>query len=211
MSLPHHLVVLARVPRLGQVKSRLARDIGAVRALRFYERTLRHVLAEVAGGPWITWLGVTPGCLTGLAPRLLPLHGLDLKIYPQVDVGRSTDIGGRMAHAFDTLPPGPVVLVGSDIPALTRTAVADAFAALRHADVVFGPAADGGYWLVGARRHPSMPPLFRSVRWSTAHALADTIANLPPRCTHSLVAELEDIDDGAAWARWRAHGRPETP
>ncbi|WP_425283593.1 DUF2064 domain-containing protein [Methyloceanibacter stevinii] len=52
------------------------------------------------------------------------------------------------------MPPGPVVLVGSDIPRISRAHIAEAFRLLGNADAVFGPAQDGGYWLVGFKRSP---------------------------------------------------------
>ncbi|MGH7002427.1 MAG: DUF2064 domain-containing protein, partial [Alphaproteobacteria bacterium] len=66
---------------------------------------------------------------------------------------------------------------------------------------VFGPAEDGGYWLIGQRRLRAMPDLFRNVRWSGPHALADTLANLRAGTNHGLVARLADVDDGAAYRR----------
>jgi len=116
------------------------------------------------------------------------------------------DLGDRMDRVARALPPGPVVIVGADAPGLRPRHVADAFKALGRADAVFGPATDGGYWLVGMRRRPAMPDLFRNVRWSTRHALADTLANLGDGRTHVLLETLEDIDDGAAFARWRKAG-----
>jgi uncharacterized protein len=68
-------------------------------------------------------------------------------------------------------------------------------------DVVFGPAADGGFWLVGARRVPRLPPLFGKVRWSGPQALADALANLPRRVSVGLTARLEDVDDAEALRR----------
>ena len=70
----------------------------------------------------------------------------------------------------------------------------------RH-DLVFGSTGDGGFWLVGARRLPRLPPLFGAVRWSSPHALADTLANLPRRISVGYAARLEDVDDGVAWRR----------
>jgi glycosyltransferase A (GT-A) superfamily protein (DUF2064 family) len=91
------------------------------------------------------------------------------------------------------------VLIGSDIPAVTRAHIAAALAALGRHDSVFGPAEDGGYWLVGERRLHAMPDLFRGVRWSSPHALADTLANLAPGETDAFAATLADVDDGAAY------------
>ena len=69
-------------------------------------------------------------------------------------------------------------------------------------DVVFGPARDGGYWLVGMKRRPRFTDPFRGVRWSTELALADTVANLEPGQTHTLLETLEDIDEGEAYRRF---------
>ena len=91
------------------------------------------------------------------------------------------DLGIRMRRALAACPPGPVVLVGGDIPALAARHVAAAFRLLGDCDLVFGPAEDGGFWLVGARRSPRLPPLFDKVRWSSPYALADTLAGLPAK------------------------------
>ncbi|HTZ78368.1 MAG TPA: DUF2064 domain-containing protein, partial [Stellaceae bacterium] len=95
--------------------------------------------------------------------------------------------------------------VGSDIPDIAPRHIAAAFRALGRSDAVFGPAEDGGYWLVGLRRSPRVPAgLFADVRWSSAHALADTRASLPRKFEVALLEMLEDVDDGAAYERWRA-------
>ena len=194
-----HLVVFARAPLLGQVKTRLARDIGAVAALRFYRQSLDTTLREVAGGPWTCWLSVTPPAASSRPWRLF---GPFARGWQVLDQGNGS-LGERMARVFRELPPGPAMIVGSDIPDIRRRHVAQAFAALGAADTVFGPAGDGGYWLVGARRRPAIPDMFRDVRWSTEHALADTIGNLGARFSHRLLEQLSDVDDGASWRNWR--------
>lgn len=99
-----------------------------------------------------------------------------------------------MGRLLRNLPPGPVCIVGSDIPGLHAHHVAAAFAALTRNDAVFGPATDGGYWLVGLKRvSPPPPAIFCGVRWSTPHALDDSIATLG-RCKVARVAELADVD-----------------
>jgi glycosyltransferase A (GT-A) superfamily protein (DUF2064 family) len=93
------------------------------------------------------------------------------------------------------------VLVGSDIPGLSRADLAAAFRALGRADAVFGPAEDGGYWLVGfGPRRPAQP--FADVRWSTRHALADTLANFAGRRI-ALLRSLRDVDTAADLAAIR--------
>lgn len=116
------------------------------------------------------------------------------------------DLGQRLAHVVRSLPRGPVVIIGTDIPGIGAPHIASAFDALTGHDAVFGPAPDGGYWLVGLRRVPRVRLPFAPVRWSSEHALADTVRNLGEARVASLDV-LEDVDDGAAlrrlghWAR----------
>lgn len=192
-----HVVLFARAPRLGAVKRRLARDVGALAAWRFYRETLAAVQARLdRPGRWRLWLAVTPDRSAGGDPA----WRAGVACFGQ---GRG-DLGQRMARAFHGLPPGPAVIVGSDIPALDAAAVAAAFRALDRADAVFGPAEDGGYWCVGLRRlRPPPPGLFRNVRWSGPNALGDSIASLPAGWRIRLVRSLPDVDDGAGYAAWR--------
>lgn len=201
--LPQHLVIFARRPQLGAVKRRLAADIGAVGAHMFYRRTLHNVAWRLGRDPrWKTWLAATPDSAAREAsvwpvPPAMPIIGQG-----------AGDLGARMARPFHRFPPGPVVIVGSDIPDIEVDNIAAAFRALGNHDLVFGPAADGGYWLVGARRQPVAPRnLFDRVRWSSTHALADTLANLAPTCRVAMLDERSDVDDGASWRRWQIRSR----
>ena len=107
---------------------------------------------------------------------------------------RCGDLGDRMGRMLRSAPAGPVCVIGADIPGVTAARVADAFCALGSHDAVFGPAPDGGYWLVGLKRARPVPPrLFENVRWSTEHALADTVATLPDHRI-AQVATLRDVD-----------------
>jgi rSAM/selenodomain-associated transferase 1 len=189
-----HLLLFARAPRLGAGKRRLARDIGAVEALRF-ERLMLARSARRLGrdGRWRLRLAVTPDRVCNrkrLWPRGIPVTAQG--------VG---DLGQRMRRALIDCPPGPAVLIGTDIPALGLEHIAEAFRLLGKHDLVFGPAADGGFWLVGARRSPRLPPLFGKVRWSSPHTLEDALANLPRNVSVGFAARLEDVDDGAAYRR----------
>ncbi len=168
MSARRHLVIMVRAPRLGAGKRRLARDVGALAAWRFQRHMLRRLSRRLGRDPrWTTWLAVTPD-------RAVPgLRGGD-RTLPQ----GPGDLGVRMARLLREAPSGPVVVVGSDIPDLDAGHVAEAFKALGRHDGVFGPAADGGYWLVGARRRRRPWRSFEAVRWSSPHALADSLANL---------------------------------
>lgn len=192
-----HLVIFVKAPRLGQVKSRLAAGIGALPSLQFYRQTTQCVLRRLGrDARWRCLIAVTPsGARHGRFwdPRL-----------PRLDQG-SGDLGRRMARVFRALPPGPAVIVGTDIPDLAPRHIAEAFRALGAHDTVLGPAQDGGYWLIGLKRTRPMPAaLFEGVRWSSPHALADTRASLPRRFSLALLETLEDVDDDASYRRWRA-------
>ena len=195
-----HVVIFARRPQLGRVKTRLARDIGSVETLRFYRSTLMSVTRRLAAAQgWQTWLGLTPD-ETIFDDRLYPPMAGRL---PQGD----GDLGDRMARCLARFGPNPVLIVGSDIPDIDRSHIASAFDALRRKDLVFGPSGDGGYWLVGAAQGARVGALFNDVRWSTEHALADTLDNVRPGVRVAMLEELADIDDGEAYAAWRRGSR----
>jgi rSAM/selenodomain-associated transferase 1 len=190
------LVLMAKAPRLGRVKTRLARGIGAVAATRFFRRTSIDLLRRLDDPRWQTVLALSPDISvheTGIWPEAVP----------RIAQG-SGDLGARMGRLMRDLPPGPVVIVGCDIPDVTRGHVARAFAALGDADAVFGPAEDGGYWLVGLRRRPRVPEIFGGVRWSSEHALADTLANVSKaQLRVAMLESLSDIDTAEDFARSR--------
>lgn len=185
-----HLVVFVRAPRLGAGKTRLARGIGAVAAWRFHRLMTAAILRRLCSPRWLCHLAVTPDG-SGPWPGGWRVTGQ----------GRG-DLGRRMARLLRRLPPGPVVIVGSDIPELAASHIDRAFRLLGSHDAVFGPAADGGYWLVGLRRRPRLIDPFRDVRWSSEHALADSLRPLQG-CRVAMLESLEDVDDAADYARWR--------
>lgn len=184
-----HLVIFARRPQYGVGKRRLAADVGDLAALRFSRTALAALRRRLARDRrWTTWLAASPDRSAD--------WGGGLRVIPQ----GPGDLGQRLSRVLRQLPPGPVVIIGSDTPGVTRADVAVAFLALGSAEAVFGPARDGGYWLVGLRRQPRRAPPFADVRWSSPHALADTLRNLgglPIR----FLREREDVDDGDALRR----------
>jgi len=186
-----HLVIFARTPRVGQGKRRLARDIGEIAAFRF-QCGMRRQLLDGLGRDlrWKTWLAFTPDHL--------PPGARGLPILAQ----GAGDLGRRMASVMRRLPPGPAVIIGSDIPGIRSGDIAAAFRALGAHDAVFGPARDGGFWLIGLRCRLRFVDPFRNVRWSSEHALADTRANLRGKRV-ALLRTLADVDDGDDWRRYQ--------
>ncbi|MSP77279.1 MAG: glycosyltransferase [Rhodospirillaceae bacterium] len=198
-----HLVIFARAPQFGRVKRRLAREVGAAEATHFYRATLDRQIAMLSRDPrWTVWLFVTPDTEIGHAAwrGAVPPE----RVRPQ---GHG-DLGRRMLLPFRTLPSGPVVLVGSDIPAMRPAHIARAFRLLGRHGLVFGPASDGGFWLIGSRRTKPMPRgIFDNVRWSSAQALADARANVPAAISIGEADTLDDVDTADDLRRFRLLAR----
>jgi len=191
-----HLIIMAKRPVAGAVKRRLARGIGDVAALRFYRTTLTHtVLRLAADARWRTYLAVTPD--SAVTAHCWPAVHNPTRI-PQGE----GDLGARMQALFDCLPPGPAIIVGSDIPAIRPAHVAHAFKLLGRADAVFGPAQDGGYWLVGLKKSVRQVFPFTDVPWSTERTLAATRANLPGRIV-AYASTLSDVDTAKEYRQER--------
>ena len=189
------LVIMAKAPVAGTVKTRLAKTIGTGEATSFYRAmTASAVRRLTRTRRWKSCLAATPDrCAT---EPFWP-EGIDI-----VAQG-SGDLGDRMGRLFEGLPPGPVVIIGTDIPDIRPADIADAFRALGSNDAVLGPAPDGGYWLIGLKRTPRVLKPFADVRWSSSHTLADTLANLEGSRV-ALLRELDDIDTAEDYRTWRA-------
>jgi uncharacterized protein len=188
------LIIMAKSARAGRIKRRLAASIGTVSAVRFYRTCFAHTLERLGHDRrWRTVLAVSPD-----DDVLTPPWPQGFERLPQGD----GDLGRRMQLLFQRLPPGPAIIVGSDIPAINANEIARAFHLLGNADAVFGPAPDGGYWLVGLRRSPRALAPFLRVRWSGPHALADTLGNLKGRRV-AFAAMLSDVDTHDDYRRLR--------
>lgn len=180
------LVIMIKEPHPGRVKTRLGRDIGLTNSAWWFRHQVRALLRRIEDPRWGTLLAVTPD-VEGLTSRIWPAH------LPRVAQGRGT-LGDRMSRLLRGLPNGPVCIIGADIPNITRPRIAEAFKALGHTEAVFGPAPDGGYWLVGMKRaRPPVRTILQNVRWSTEHALNDSTRSLGD-VSIAQVATLRDVD-----------------
>lgn len=199
------LIVFARVPRLGRVKSRLAAGIGEAPALAAYRSMLVDTLATCASLAGATTLlcveGEDPdGACAALAERF----GMRIERQP------GGDLGERMQRVLASqLAAGRIpVLVGCDCPPLTAGDLEAAFDALKTADAVFGPTEDGGYSLVGVRR--DLPEVFSGLAWGS-----DSVMRATREALRALGAswgelrtlwDVDDVDDYRRWLAWRAGG-----
>jgi len=193
------LIIMLKEPRPGRVKTRLGQGIGLVPAAWWFRHQVRALLRRIEDPRWQVVLAVSPD-REGMQSRIWPVH------LPRWGQGQG-DLGARMARMLRRAQGGPACVIGADIPGVTRTRVAEAFDALGNHDAVFGPAPDGGYWLVGMK-HPTRQPvgMMQGVRWSSEHALADTIATLPGMRI-AKVACLQDVDTAADLHERAARGR----
>ncbi|MEM5520680.1 TIGR04282 family arsenosugar biosynthesis glycosyltransferase [Sulfitobacter sp. AS59] len=177
---------MVKEPRPGRVKTRLGRDLGMTAAAWWFRHQTRRLIRTIQDPRWNVVLAVTPD-RAGLTSRVWPDH------IARVPQGHG-NLGDRMARMLRGAPAGPVCVIGADIPGITRAEIAKAFQALGGHDAVFGPAPDGGYWLIGLKRTRAVPPgLFDGVRWSSEYALADTIATLPDHRI-AIITTLQDVD-----------------
>ena len=190
---------MVKEPRPGRVKTRLGRHIGMTTAAWWFRHQTQALIRRLSDPRWRLVLAVSPD-REGMLSRVWPCGSA------RTAQGNGT-LGDRMARVMKAQPPGPVCLIGADIPGITRHHIARGFAALGRADAVFGPAPDGGYWLIGFSHVRRLPPdAFSGVRWSTRHALDDTRATLDGMRV-SLVDRLRDVDtaDDLAMTRRGAH------
>lgn len=192
------VIVFARAPERGRVKTRLAADVGDDAALAIYrslgERTLAAARAVPACEIEVRYTPPEGG--DAIAQWLGP----DLMMRPQTD----SDLGSRMFSAIaDALAEGvsAVVVIGTDCPAVNAQVIDRAFRELRDADVVLGPAFDGGYYLIAMRA--AHAELFAGIPWSSPETLACTIAAAKSaRLRVTLLDQRADIDTGEDWRRW---------
>ncbi len=193
------VVVFARAPEHGRVKTRLAAGIGDDAALAIYrwlgERTLA---AARAASNCEVEVRYTPAYDTHSVASWL---GHDVTLRPQSD----GDLGDRLRAAVaEALADGAqeVLLLGTDCPDVDAALIERAFEELDRSDVVLGPARDGGYYLLATRA--AHPALFADIPWSSPTTLAATIgAAEDARLRIVLLGELSDIDTAADWSRWR--------
>ena len=183
------LFIVAKAPIMGRAKTRLAADIGPVHAKRIYRSLMAQVLRQTHDPRWETVLAVTPPHLLGQIPDWNGFVQI-----PQV----SGSLSPRLAALFSRK--GPTLTIGTDCPQVDSIDIAKAFRALKSKSYVFGPASDGGFWLMGAKG-PLPHRFFDGVRWSHTQTLADVKARAGDNFEE--LRTLTDVDDLMALRQMR--------
>ncbi len=210
--LPAAVLVFAKAPRPGHVKTRLAQEIGARRAAEcaaaFLGDTLERLACWGRAPIWLLGDGEAPaelGTVLHLADRHLPQG--------------PGDLGERLARGFaatDSAGFAAAIALGADTPHLDLALLDDALLALSHAPVVLGPAADGGYWLLGVRSGcRAESALFRRHAWGESGVLESTRSALSAAGTTWVELEnfwdIDRAEDLVQLQRWSEDGRLTVP
>jgi rSAM/selenodomain-associated transferase 1 len=182
------LMIFAKNPEMGKVKTRLAKTIGQEKALMIYVKLLEHTHAiadKVFADKAIFY-----------SEKVQEFDLLDYYKFPKF-LQKGDDLGDRMDRAFGQAfgqHYEKVVIIGSDCYELTSEIIEDALLALDNHNVVIGPAHDGGYYLLGMDRHYSH--LFKNKAWSTEDVLLDTLLDLKKlKLSYALLPTLNDVDE----------------
>ena len=188
------LVIMARYPEPGKTKTRLARSLGDAPVALLYTAFLTDLAQQFASYPTcdLRWTYTPPASAfpelaTTLAPAIQPND-----CFPQ----QGEDLGKRLQYAFQwTQRQGfrYTIVIGSDTPHVSRSIIDDARARLEEADVILGPAEDGGYYLIAMR---SPYDVFSGIPMSTSVVLEMTIASAKRQDLRvELVETLLDVDE----------------
>lgn len=185
-----HLVIMAKRPTMGRVKTRLAKDIGNVEAYKFFNNNLKQLMRKLGQtGKFKLHVATTPKAF--ISDRFWPNY------VNVIDQGGG-DLGVRMNHVYKQISKQHdarrVIIIGSDIPDIQPKHIGAAFETLGNKKACFGPSGDGGYWLVGQSVTPKIDDLFCNVRWSCEHTLSDSVANVNADDV-GYVTQLNDVDD----------------
>jgi uncharacterized protein len=201
---PQRLLVFARVPEHGAVKTRLAESVGNEKALAIYEAMLHELLGRIgtsANGTEVEIVWAPTSIANGEAlKRAFGNHVLAMQT--------GATFGDRLAMAFSerfffhrTMK---IIAIGVDDPSLTREAIDHAFGLLDSVEWVIGPAQDGGYYLIGCRTAAFRTEIFTNTEWGTDSVFSTTMARI--RAWENTVAvlprryDLDRIEDVERYA-----------
>ena len=187
------LMIFVKAPIMGKAKTRLAAGIGKVHAQRVYRAMCAKVFKECISPQWQTYLYVTPDdCAHKNYGGNWPAH------LPRISQGPG-GLTERKAKLYTYK--GPLIAIGTDIPQLKNRDIARGFKALKTHDAVFGPASDGGFWLIGLIG-PAKTGLFEGIRWSHPDTLVDMKRKIDGSIAY--VNTYTDVDNARDFALVKA-------
>jgi rSAM/selenodomain-associated transferase 1 len=188
------LVIMARYPEAGRTKTRLAQTIGHDEAVGLYQAFLIDLAHRFAAHAYDLHWAYTPAEVDYLAfvATLVPSLTQYMQCFPQ----QGAELGARLYHAFQWTHErdyARTIIIGSDSPHISRETIAKAWAALDEADVVLGPADDGGYYLIAMGKPYDV---FSGIPMSTSVVTERTIALAQSQgLSVRLLEPLFDIDE----------------
>lgn len=203
---PQRLLVFARLPELGKVKTRLAADVGDARALEVYEAMLRDLLSGIGTSTpdleiEVMW-APTENANGDALRRAFGPHATAM----QTGEGLGDRLSMALSERFFFHRTEKIVVIGVDDPSLSRELIDHAFALLESCEYVLGPAADGGYYLIGCRAPSFDPSIFQDIEWGTSTVLASTLKRIAAlERTVALLPRRHDIDTAADLEQYAEH------
>lgn len=192
------LAVFAKAPCAGTVKTRLAEATSADWAARVATAFVHDTIQRLSLVDARRFLVVNPADTISF---FAPLADNRFSILPQGD----GDLGQRLERFFQAQlsSAAKVIVVGSDSPTLPNAYVEQAFEELTQADIVLGPASDGGYYLLGLSRH--ILSIFDGIDWGKERVFEQTMSRLDSNCRLALLPPWYDVDTLADWRMLRGH------
>jgi len=199
------LLVFARLPERGRVKTRLAESIGDDAALAAYETMLRDLLASIGKPRPDTEIEIVWAPTEAANGESLARAFGDLPTAMQT----GATLGDRLSMAFSERfffhATQKIVAIGVDDPNLPRTLIDHAFALLDSCEWITGPTEDGGYYLIGCRSAAFDPAIFQNVDWGTPSVFATTMSKIAEwQSSVAVLPERWDIDVVEDWERYLA-------
>lgn len=185
-----HLIVFVKAPVPGQCKTRLTPLLGEHKACEFYKSMVNNCLEEISDLSNVTIsIHAYPDLANPFIQKTSHHYGFDMQVQ------QGNDLGERMFLAMQQAlkASSHVVLIGTDCPSMSKRYIECAFNALHQHDIVFGPADDGGYVLLGANKITA--EIFNNISWSTDQVLQQSISQTDElNYKIKLLDTLQDID-----------------
>ena len=194
------IIIFAKYPQAGNVKTRLARTTGNEFAANFYKICAEHTFAEIKK---ITDNNIAKYLFyseESEKDKIRRWVGSDFITYAQT----GKNLGEKMKNAFNKIFKNgfeQVLVIGTDLPDLSANLIKDAFNTLTKTEIVIGPSADGGYYLLGMKKLHNF--LFEDIIWSTDEVYAETLKKIEQKkLKFAKLTVLNDIDTEIDLKRW---------